>query len=276
MTDTFELTGLGMGTWGMGENPKKKKDEISALRYGLDNGIKIIDTAEMYGEGKSESLIGEAIKGYNRSDLFLITKFYPYHASPALERQSLQNSLKRLGTDYVDLYLLHWRGHKRLSETVHGLQDLQKEGLIRYWGVSNFDVTDMEELMTVPGGEECFANEDLYNVSKRGVEFDLLPWQKENHINFIAYSPFNSGRGDTIRVTNNLKIVARHHHATPHQIMLAWTMRSGNVLTIPKASSVKHMEENLAATKIELNNEDLALLNADFPQPIVKQQLETI
>lgn len=276
MTDTFELTGLGMGTWGMGENQKKKKDEISALRYGLDNGIKIIDTAEMYGEGKSESLIGEAIKGYNRSDLFLITKFYPYHASPALERQSLQNSLKRLGTDYVDLYLLHWRGHKRLSETVHGLQDLQKEGLIRYWGVSNFDVTDMEELMTVPGGEECFANEDLYNVSKRGVEFDLLPWQKENHINFIAYSPFNSGRGDTIRVTNNLKIVARHHHATPHQIMLAWTMRSGNVLTIPKASSVKHMEENLAATKIELNNEDLALLNADFPQPIVKQQLETI
>lgn len=276
MTDTFELTGLGMGTWGMGENPKKKKDEISALRYGLDNGIKIIDTAEMYGEGKSESLIGEAIKGYNRSDLFLITKFYPYHASPALERQSLQNSLKRLGTDYVDLYLLHWRGHKRLSETVHGLQDLQKEGLIRYWGVSNFDVTDMEELMTVPGGEECFANEDLYNVSKRGVEFDLLPWQKENHINFIAYSPFNSGRGDTIRVTNNLKIVARHHHATPHQIMLAWTMRSGNVLTIPKASGVKHMEENLAATKIELNNEDLALLNADFPQPIVKQQLETI
>lgn len=276
MTDTFELTGLGMGTWGMGENPKKKKDEISALRYGLDNGIKIIDTAEMYGEGKSESLIGEAIKGYNRSDLFLITKFYPYHASPALERQSLQNSLKRLGTDYVDLYLLHWRGHKRLSETVRGLQDLQKEGLIRYWGVSNFDVTDMEELMTVPGGEECFANEDLYNVSKRGVEFDLLPWQKENYINFIAYSPFNSGRGDTIRVTNNLKIVARHHHATPHQIMLAWTMRSGNVLTIPKASSVKHMEENLAATKIELNNEDLALLNADFPQPIVKQQLETI
>lgn len=276
MTDTFELTGLGMGTWGMGENPKKKKDEISALRYGLDNGIKIIDTAEMYGEGKSESLIGEAIKGYNRSDLFLITKFYPYHASPALERQSLQNSLKRLGTDYVDLYLLHWRGHKRLSETVHGLQDLQKEGLIRYWGVSNFDVTDMEELMTVPGGEECFANEDLYNVSKRGVEFDLLPWQKENHISFIAYSPFNSGSGDTIRVTNNLKIVARHHHATPHQIMLAWTMRSGNVLTIPKASSVKHMEENLAATKIELDNEDLALLNADFPQPIVKQQLETI
>lgn len=276
MTDTFELTGLGMGTWGMGEDAKKKKDEITSLRYGLDNGVKIIDTAEMYGEGTSESLVGEAIKGYNRNDLFLITKFYPYHASPDLERQSLENSLKRLGTDYVDLYLLHWRGHKRLSETVRGLQDLQKEGLIRHWGVSNFDVADMEELFSVPGGEECFANEDLYNIAKRGVEFDLLPWQKEKGVNFIGYSPFNSGNGDSIRITNNLKIVARHHNATPHQVLLAWTMRSGNVLTIPKASNVKHMKANLAATKIKLNDEDIALLNADFPQPTSKQPLEMI
>ena len=276
MTDTLELTGLGMGTWGLGEDPKNKKDEISSLRYGLDNGIKIIDTAEMYGEGKSESLVGEAIKGYSRSDLFLITKFYPYHGTPELERQSLENSLKRLGTDYVDLYLLHWRGHKRLSDTVRGLQALQKEGLIHHWGVSNFDIADMEELMTVPGGEECFANEVLYNVSKRGVEFDLLPWQREKHINFIAYSPFNSGGGDTIRITNNLKMVARHHHATPHQIMLAWTMRSRNILTIPKASNVKHMKENLAAVKIKLDDEDLALLTADFPQPTTQQALEMI
>ena len=276
MTDTFELTGLGMGTWGMGEDPKKKKDEIASLRYGLDNGVKIIDTAEMYGEGTSESLVGEAIKGYDRSDLFLITKFYPYHATPELERQSLENSLKRLGTDYVDLYLLHWRGHKRLSETVRGLQELQQEGLIRHWGVSNFDVADMEELFSVPGGEECFANEDLYNVDKRGVEFDLLPWQKEKGVNFIGYSPFNSGSGDSIRITNNLKMVARHHNATPHQVMLAWTMRSGDVLTIPKASSVKHMKDNLAATKIKLDDEDIALLNADFPQPTSKQPLEMI
>lgn len=276
MTDTFELTGLGMGTWGMGEDSKKKKDEITSLRYGLDNGVKIIDTAEMYGEGTSESLVGEAIKGYNRSDLFLITKFYPYHASPDLERQSLENSLKRLGTDYVDLYLLHWRGHKRLSETVRGLRDLQKEGLICHWGVSNFDVADMEELFSVPGGEECFANEDLYNIAKRGVEFDLLPWQKEKGVNFIGYSPFNSGNGDSIRITNNLKIVARHHNVTPHQVLLAWTMRSGNILTIPKASNVKHMKANLAATKIKLNDEDIALLNADFPQPTSKQPLEMI
>lgn len=276
MTDTFELTGLGMGTWGMGEDPKMKKDEIASLRYGLDNGVKIIDTAEMYGEGTSESLVGEAIKGYDRSNLFLITKFYPYHATPELERQSLENSLKRLGTDYVDLYLLHWRGHKRLSETVRGLQELQQEGLIRHWGVSNFDVADMEELFSVPGGQECFANEDLYNIDKRGVEFDLLPWQKENGVNFIGYSPFNSGSGDSIRITNNLKMVARHHNATPHQVMLAWAMRSGDVLTIPKASSVKHMKDNLAATKIKLDDEDVALLNADFPQPTSKQPLEMI
>ena len=150
------LSGLGMGTWGIGEDASKKKDELATLRYGLDHGIKVIDTAEMYGEGKSEKLIGEAIRGYDRSKIFLISKFYPYHASPELERQSLEKSLKRLGTDYLDLYLLHWRGDKRLSETVRGLKELQKEGLIRHWGVSNFDVTDLEELFSVPGGKDCF------------------------------------------------------------------------------------------------------------------------
>ena len=160
------LSGLGMGTWGIGEDASKKKDELAALRYGLDHGIKVIDTAEMYGEGKSEKLIGEAIRGYDRSKIFLISKFYPYHASPELERQSLEKSLKRLGTDYLDLYLLHWRGDKRLSETVRGLKELEKEGLIRHWGVSNFDVADLEELFSVPGGKDCLANEDLYNLSE--------------------------------------------------------------------------------------------------------------
>ncbi|MBP2058327.1 diketogulonate reductase-like aldo/keto reductase [Lactobacillus colini] len=276
MKDSLQLTGLGMGSWGIGEDPKKKKAEIATLRYGLDHGIKIIDTAEMYGEGASESLIGEAIRGYDRSQLFLITKFYPYHATPELERRSLDASLKRLGTDYVDLYLLHWRGHKRLSETIKGLKELQEDGLIRHWGVSNFDVADMEELFSVPGGSECFANEDLYNIAKRGVEYDILPWQQEHGVNFIGYSPFNSGNGDTIRITNNLKIVARRHHATPHQIMLAWTLRSKQVLMIPKASSIKHMKDNLAALDISLNDEDLALLNADFPQVTTKQPLEMI
>lgn len=272
----MELSGLGMGTWHLGEDPQKKKEEIAALRYGLDNGLKVIDTAEMYGSGQSEKLVGQAIKGYDRSKLYLISKFYPYHATLALERKSLEASLKRLGTDYLDLYLLHWRGSHRLSDTVLGLQTLQKEGLIRHWGVSNFDTEDMKELFSVPGGKECFANEDLYNLVHRGVEYDLLPWQKKHAVSFIAYSPFNSEKGDSIRITHNLKTVARAHNATPHQIMLAWIMRSGHVLTIPKASQVKHMRENIAAQEIKLDEEDLRLINNDFPVPTHKQPLAMI
>ncbi len=272
----MELSGLGMGTWHLGEDPKQKKSEIAALRYGLDNGLKVIDTAEMYGEGKSESLVGQAIKGYDRSKIYLISKFYPYHGTPALERKSLEASLKRLGTDYLDLYLLHWRGSHRLSDTVLGLQTLQKEGLIRHWGVSNFDTADMKELFAVPGGKGCFANEDLYNLVHRGVEYDLLPWQKKQNVNFIGYSPFNSKKGDSIRITHNLKTVARAHHATPHQIMLAWAMRSGHVLTIPKAGKVKHMKENIGALDIKLDEEDLRLINNDFPVPTEKHMLDMI
>ncbi|CCI82433.1 aldo/keto reductase [Lactobacillus hominis] len=272
----LNLAGIGMGTWAMGEDKSKRKDEIASLRYGLDNGLKVIDTAEMYGEGKSESLIGQALKGYDRSKVFLISKFYPYHATPELERRSLENSLKRLKTDYLDLYLLHWRGNKRLSETVAGLKQLQKEGLIRYWGVSNFDVADMEELFSVPGGCECFANEDLYNLDKRGVEYDLLDWQKQKGVGFIGYSPFNSGDGNSIRVTNNLKIVARDHDASVHQIMLAWALRSNRILTIPKAGKISHVKDNLAASTIKLTQDELELINADFPQPTNKEPLAMI
>lgn len=272
----LNLAGIGMGTWAMGEDKSKREDEISALRYGLDNGLNVIDTAEMYGEGKSEELIGQALKGYDRSKVFLISKFYPYHATPELERRSLENSLKRLKTDYLDLYLLHWRGNKRLSETVAGLKQLQKEGLIRYWGVSNFDVSDMEELFSVEGGVDCFANEDLYNIEKRGVEYDLLDWQKQKGVGFIGYSPFNSGNGNSIRVTNNLKIVARDHHASVHQIMLAWALRSGQILTIPKAGTINHVKDNIAAQTIKLTQDELELINADFPQPTSKQPLAMI
>lgn len=272
----MNLTGLGMGTWNMGEDPKKKKDEIAAIRYGLDNGIKIIDTAEMYGEGKSEKLIGQAIKDYDRSQLYIISKFYPYHATPELERKSLEASLKRLGTDYLDLYLLHWRGNHRLSDTIRGLESLRKEGLIRNWGVSNFDTEDMKELFSVPDGQDCFANEDLYNLDHRGVEFDLLPWQEKHGVNFIGYSPFNSGKGNTIRVTHNLKEVARAHSVTPHQVMLAWAMRTGEVLSIPKASKVSHMKENIAAQDIKLSEDELRLINTDFPVPTSKQPLDMI
>ena len=230
----------------------------------------------MYGEGKSEKLVGEAIKGYDRSKLFLISKFYPYHATPELERQSLEASLERLGTDYLDLYLLHWRGNHRLSDTIRGLEALQKEGLIRHWGVSNFDTSDMKELFTVPGGDKCFANEDLYNLNERGTEYDLQDWQKKHGVSFIGYSPFNSGAGDTIRITRNLKIVARDHGVTQHQIMLAWTMRNGNVLAIPKAAKIKHMKENIAAQNIKLTEDELRLINSDFPVPTEKTPLAVI
>ena len=272
----MKLFGIGMGTWVIGENPNKKNGEISALRYGLDNGLTIIDTAEMYGEGKSEKLVGEAIKGYDRSKIYLISKFYPYHATPELERKSLEASLERLGTDYLDLYLLHWRGSHRLSDTIRGLEKLKKEGLIREWGVSNFDTADMEELLSLENGNNCFANEDLYNLDHRGVEYDLLPWQKEKNINFIGYSPYNSGSGDSIRITKNLKIVARNHNVTPHQIMLAWAIRNKNVLSIPKAASIEHMKDNIKALDIKLTKEDLRLINADFPKPVAKQPLDVI
>ena len=272
----LKLPKIGMGTWNIGENYRQRREEINSLRYGLDNGINVIDTAEMYGEGKSENLICEAIKGYDRSNLYLISKFYPYHATPKLERKSLENTLQRLGTDYLDLYLLHWRGAKRLSDTILGLEQLQQEGLIRHWGVSNFDTADMEELFRLPGGKDCFVNEDLYNLEQRGVEYDLLPWQKKHQVNFIGYSPFNSGNGDSMRITSNLKIVARNHQVTPHQIMLAWAIRSGDILSIPKAGKIKHMKENIAAQEIILSEEEVKLLNADFPQPKQKEPLATI
>ena len=267
---------IGMGTWNIGEDSTKRKNEINALRYGIENGITVIDTAEMYGEGKSENLVGEAIKGYDRSQLYLISKFYPYHATPQLERKSLERSLQRLGTDYLDLYLLHWRGVIPLATTVAGLQKLQQDGLIKHWGVSNFDTSDMKELFSISGGEKCFVNEDLYNLQQRGVEYDLLSWQKRHQVNFIGYSPFNSGDGNSIKITKNLKLIAKNHHATPHQIMLTWAIRSSNVLSIPKAGKISHMQENIEAQEIKLSEDELALINKDFPQPYNKEPLAKI
>ncbi|MCH3990790.1 MAG: aldo/keto reductase [Lactobacillus sp.] len=270
------LSNVGVGTWLMGEDSSKESDEIAAIRYAVDHGVNVIDTAEMYGDGKSEILVGKAIKGLDRDKLFLISKFLPYHAKPEQERTSLEASLKRLGTDYLDLYLLHWRGHERLSRTVQGLEELKRAGLIRHWGVSNFDVDDLEELYSVPGGDQCFVNEDLYNLTARGVEYDLLPWQQQHKLGFIGYSPFNSDDGDSIRVTNNLKIVARNHQLSTHQIMLAWCLRSGQVLSIPKAGNIAHMRDNLAASGVKFTPDELKLLDADWPKPIAKTPLATI
>ncbi|KRK64316.1 hypothetical protein FC72_GL000481 [Companilactobacillus tucceti DSM 20183] len=268
---------IGLGTWRMGEgNDSKSKEEIKSVQYALDHGVTVLDTAEMYGDGKSETLIGKAIKGYNRSDFQLISKFYPNHATPELIKNSLENSLKRLQTDYLDLYLLHWRGATPLEETIRGLQEVQKAGYIKNWGVSNFDIADLKELNSLPGGEDCRVNEDLYNVGSRGVEYSILPWQKEHQMSFIGYSPFGSDGGDYLTIKPVLKDLAKQKHVSVHQLLLAWVLRNHDILSIPKSSTVEHLKDNLAAVDIEFTSDELELIDSEYPKPNKKTQLEII
>ena len=269
------LPALGIGTWEMGDDPKLHDEEIAAIRAGLDAGLSVIDTAEMYGNGRSEELVGEAIKPYQRAKIFLISKVLPQNASRSKMRQSLQNSLQRLQTDYLDLYLYHWRGMVPLSETVSELQALQNEGLIRSWGVSNFDIDDMEELWQLPEGQNCVVNEDLYNLETRGIEYSLLPWQREHHVPLIAYSPLGRGpkMGSTMMKNEAVLQVAEEHEASTYQILLAWVMQQPDVLAIPKSSSSKHLLSNLKALDIELTPEDLQILEKAYPKPEHKEPL---
>ena len=269
------LPALGIGTWEMGDDPKLRDEEIAAIRVGLDAGLSVIDTAEMYGNGRSEKLVGEAIKPYPRAKIFLISKVLPQNASTKKMRESLQNSLQRLQTDYLDLYLYHWRGMVPLSETVSELQALQKEGLIRSWGVSNFDIDDMEELWQLPEGQNCVVNEDLYNLETRGIEYSLLPWQREHHVPLIAYSPLGRGpkMGSTMMKNEAVLQVAEEHEASAYQILLAWVMHQPDVLAIPKSSSSKHLLSNLKALDIELTPEDLQILEQAYPKPEHKEPL---
>ena len=269
------LPALGIGTWEIGDDPKLRDEEIAAIRAGLDAGLSVIDTAEMYGNGCSEELVGEAIKPYQRAKIFLISKVLPQNASRSKMRQSLQNSLQRLQTDYLDLYLYHWRGMVPLSETVSELQALQNEGLIRSWGVSNFDIDDMEELWLLPEGQNCVVNEDLYNLETRGIEYSLLPWQRELHVPLIAYSPLGRGpkMGSTMMKNEAVLQVAEEHKASTYQILLAWVMQQPDVLAIPKSSSSKHLLSNLKALDIELTPEDLQILEKAYPKPERKEPL---
>lgn len=270
-----KLLSLGIGTWEMGNSPTDQKEEISAIQAGLDAGLCVIDTAEMYGNGRSESLVGQAIKPYKREDLFLISKVLPQNASAKRMKQSVENSLKRLQTDYLDLYLYHWRGMVPLEETVATLQSLQEKGYFRAWGVSNFDITDMEELWQLPSGKNVAANEDLYNLETRGIEYSLLPWQREHHLPLIAYSPLGRGpkMGSTMTQDPAVMAVAQNHGATPFQILLAWVMQQPDVLAIPKSSSSKHLLSNLKALEIDLTPDDLAILAKAYPKPIKKEPL---
>src|SRR5882762_8630720 len=254
---------LGQGTWHLAEDPSRRADEIAALRLGLDLGLTLVDTAEMYADGGSEELVGEAIDG-RRDEVFLVSKVLPSHATRSGTVRACKQSLRRLGTDRLDLYLLHWRGRTPLSETVAGFRDLVADGLIRHWGVSNFDVDDMTELFSVPNGSEVSTNQVLYNLAHRGIEYDLLPWCQSRSIPIMAYSPIQQGR---LLRNRSVMEVAKRHGATPAQIALAWVLRQDHVIAIPKAGTVDHVRQNRDALDIQLSALDLAALDSAFPPP---------
>ncbi len=277
LPDGTLLPAIGQGTWNMGDDASRRTEEIAALQAGIDAGMTLIDTAEMYGEGRSEELIGEAIRG-RRDEVFLVSKVYPHHAGGKKLVQSCEQSLKRLGTDHLDLYLLHWRGRIPLQETVEGMQRLIEDGKIRRWGVSNLDVDDMNELMRIKGAEQCAVNQVLYHLGSRGIEYDLLPWQQEHRMPVMAYSPLaqaGSLRRELIQHPV-VQQIADEQDAKPFQIMLSWCIRSGSVMAIPKASTVEHASSNAEAANIKLSEQQLRQLDEAFPAPQHKVPLDMI
>lgn len=263
---------LGLGTWHMGEDVARHAEEAATIRHALDLGVNMIDTAEMYGDGLAEELVGEAIAG-RRNEAFLVSKVLPNHATSEETVAACERSLKRLGTDMIDLYLLHWREAVPLEETLEGFTALVSDGKIRYWGVSNFDVNDMEDLLAIPEGVDVATDEVLYNLTRRGSEWDLLPWLKAKGIPAIAYSPIEQGR---LLEDSGLHHIAQRHGVTPAQIALAWVLREKNVCAIPKAAGREHLDENHAALDIQLTVQDLKDLNRVFPPPKGKVPLEEI
>ncbi|WP_371291730.1 aldo/keto reductase [Bacteroides sp.] len=258
---------LGQGTWKMGQSVVRRNEEIRALRHGIDLGMSIVDTAEMY---DNEELVGEAIHDC-RDKVFLVSKVLPSNASYGGTKIACEHSLRRLGTEYIDLYLLHWKGRHPYEETVRAMTELQQEGKIRMWGVSNLDVADMEYVVSRSGGSGCVTDQVLYNLGDRGVEFDLLPWCTDRRMPVMAYSPIGEGRLLHHRI---LVEIARRHDASPAQIALAWMMSQPGIIAIPKAGSVAHVEENFRSLSvIRLTDEDLHDLDTAFPAPTRKMPL---
>jgi diketogulonate reductase-like aldo/keto reductase len=263
---------LGQGTWRMGESGRAFDKEVAALRLGLDLGMMLIDTAELYGDGGAEEVVAEAIKGW-RDECFIVSKVKPENSTRTGTIAACERSLKRLKTDRIDLYLLHWRGCRRLEETLIGFQALRDKGAIRYFGVSNFDVEDMEELFALPGGDACAGNQVVYNLRRRGIEYGLLPWAREHRVPIMAYSPIEQGRLGSNRT---LAAIAARHEATPAQIALAWVLRQSDMMVIPKASNETHVRENREALDIHLTKADLAELDRAFLPPKGPRPLELL
>ncbi|RBA24694.1 aldo/keto reductase [Herminiimonas fonticola] len=263
---------LGQGTWYMGDEPRRRAEEIATLRLGLDLGMSLIDTAEMYGDGASEKLVGEAIAG-RRDEVFLVSKVLPGNASRSGTIAACERSLKRMGTDRIDLYLLHWRGHTPFAETIAAFEALQDAGKIRHWGVSNMDVDDMREIARASGGDAISTNQVLYNLTRRGIEYDLLPQAQARGLPLMAYSPIEQGR---LTEYPEVEEIADKHGVTPAQIALAWVLRQQGVIAIPKASTLSHVQENRAALEVKLTAEDLAELDEVFPPPTGPESLEML
>ena len=263
---------LGMGTWEMGDHGASRQEEIACLQHGIDLGMSLIDTAEMYGEGASEKLVGEAITG-RREKVFLVSKVYPQNATRKGTIAACERSLARLGTDRLDLYLLHWRGSVPFAETVEAFERLQRDGKIRHWGVSNLDASEMDELVATPGGQAVATNQVLYNLSRRGIEWSLLPWCASHNMPLMAYSPIEQAR---LLRNRDLATLANDLGKTPAQIALAWLLSRDGVIAIPKAARRSHLDENFSALECALDRAILARLDRIFPPPHQEKPLEMI
>jgi diketogulonate reductase-like aldo/keto reductase len=260
---------LGQGTWHMGETRRIMEEEAAAVRLGIELGMTLIDTAEMYGNGGAEEMVARAAEGL-RDDLFIVSKVYPHNASRAGVIAACERSLARLRTDRIDLYLLHWRGSIPLAETLAGFEQLMRDGKIRHYGVSNFDRADMAEWVALKGGESVAANQVLYNLSRRGPEWDLLPWCRERGIAIMAYTPLGQG---SLLHNRTLADIARRSDATPAQVALAWLLRQEGMIVIPKAAHLEHVRDNRGALNVALTEEDLSALDRAFPPPKGKSSL---
>lgn len=276
--DGREVLNLGQGTYRMGEESNKKKDEIDALRTGIENGLTLIDTAEMYAEGRAEEIVGEAIKPFEREELFIVSKVLPMNAGEQHIQHSIDQSLMRLGVDELDLYLLHWRGHIPLQETVDVMEELKWKGKIKGWGVSNFDLEDIQELLSLRNGLNCQTNQLLYHLASRGIEFVLTDYLKDNNIPVMAYCPIIGQEPDLkerVHKSPTINRIANKHNISVTQLLLAFVMQQDNTIAIPKASSKKHVKENADVFQVELDKEDLMLMNEAFPAPNTRTSLKT-
>lgn len=271
------LPSVGQGTWYMGEQAHRQRDEVAALQAGIDAGLKVIDTAEMYADGGAEHVVGDAIRG-RRDDVFLVSKVYPWNAAGSRAIAACEASLQRLGTDYLDLYLLHWRGEYPLAETVSVMNTLVQQGKIRRWGVSNLDYDDMQELWQSGADKACTTDQVLYHLGSRGIEYDLLPWCQQQQMPVMAYCPLaQGGRLRSELMTHSVvRDVAHQHNVSVAQVLLAWVISHQGVMAIPKASSVAHVKENAAASEITLSGEALARLDEAFPAPGHQTRLDVV